>query len=108
MNAKNHKQNTNFQIVYFLVGSCHTPDGAYALLCELREERLLATNSYEVPINARRYRVQENSVRHRKSECSATEPGQPLSSGVNIIHCRHLAQASRRAKAPSQAVATRC
>jgi hypothetical protein len=48
MNTKNHKQNTNFQIAYFLVGSCHTPDGAYSLLCELKEERQAAVNNYAV------------------------------------------------------------
>lgn len=39
MNAKNGRRNTDFQLAYFLAGSCHTPDGAYALLCELRDER---------------------------------------------------------------------
>lgn len=34
MNAKNYRRNTNFQILYFLIGSCHTVDGAYALVCE--------------------------------------------------------------------------
>jgi hypothetical protein len=48
MNSKNHKQNTNFQIVYFLVGSCHTPDGAYALLQDLREARQMAVDNYAV------------------------------------------------------------
>lgn len=39
MNAVNNRRNHNFQIAYFLAGSCHTADGAYALLCDLREER---------------------------------------------------------------------
>jgi hypothetical protein len=42
MIAKNNKRNTAFQVAHFLAGSCHTPDGAYALLCDLREERQLA------------------------------------------------------------------
>jgi len=48
MISKFHKQNTNFQIAYFLAGSCHTPDGAYILLKELREEREMAIKNYEV------------------------------------------------------------
>lgn len=32
MNAKPHRQNTKFQLRYFLAGSCTTPDGAYSLL----------------------------------------------------------------------------
>lgn len=39
MNSVNNRRNHDFQILHFLVGSCHTPDGAYALLCDLREER---------------------------------------------------------------------
>lgn len=42
MNASNNRRNHDFQIVYFLLGSCHTADGAYALLCDLREEREMA------------------------------------------------------------------
>jgi hypothetical protein len=48
MLTKNHKQNTNFQIAYFLAGSCHTPDAAYALLLDLREERQAAVDNYHV------------------------------------------------------------
>lgn len=48
MNSKNHRQNHNFQIIYFLIGSCHTSDGAYALLCDLREERQSAIDNYRV------------------------------------------------------------
>src|ERR1039457_905106 len=55
-----------------------------------------------------RYRVRVNMVRHSHSECSTPKLGQPRSSGVNIIHCNHRAQASRRAKARSQATATLC
>jgi hypothetical protein len=48
MISKNHRQNHNFQIVYFLIGSCHTPDAAYALLQDLREERFNAIENYKV------------------------------------------------------------
>jgi len=46
--AKNHRQNSNFQIAYFLAGACHTADGAYALLLDLKEDRELALKNYEV------------------------------------------------------------
>ena len=48
MISKNHRQNHNFQIVYFLIGSCHTPDAAYALLQDLREDRAAAIDTYRV------------------------------------------------------------
>ena len=40
--AKNHRQNHDFQILYFLIGGCHTADGAYSLLCDLYEDREVA------------------------------------------------------------------
>lgn len=39
MISKNGRTNTDFQLMHFLVGSCHTADGAYALLCDLRRDR---------------------------------------------------------------------
>jgi Zn-dependent M16 (insulinase) family peptidase len=48
MVSKFHKQNTDFQIAYFLAGSCHTPDAAYILLKELQEERQRAVDNYQV------------------------------------------------------------
>ena len=42
MNSKNNRVNHDFQIAYFLAGSCHTPDAAYALLCDLRDDRAMA------------------------------------------------------------------
>ena len=32
MNSKPHRNNCNFQLKHFMAGSCHTPDGAWALL----------------------------------------------------------------------------
>ena len=32
MNSKPHRTNSNFQLRHFLTGSCHTADGAYALM----------------------------------------------------------------------------
>lgn len=37
-----NRRNSDFQIAYLLAGKCHTPDAAYAMLCNLREERELA------------------------------------------------------------------
>ncbi len=45
MHSSNNRRNHDFQIAYFLAGSCHTPDGAYSLLCDLKEERVLALNN---------------------------------------------------------------
>ena len=45
--VKNHKKNTNFQITHFLAGKCHTPDGAFSMLCNLKEEREAVLLHYE-------------------------------------------------------------
>lgn len=37
-----NRLNSDFQIAYFLAGACHTPDGAYATLCSLKENREMA------------------------------------------------------------------
>lgn len=37
-----HWRNSDFQIAHFLAGKCHTADGAYRMLMELREERQIA------------------------------------------------------------------
>jgi hypothetical protein len=47
MHAKNNRLNKNFQIAYFLAGSCHTPDGVYALLKDLQEDREMALAQLE-------------------------------------------------------------
>lgn len=39
MPYKTNRKNHDFQIAYFLAGSCHTPDGAYGLLCDLKDDR---------------------------------------------------------------------
>lgn len=48
MISKNHRQNHNFQIKYFLAGSCFTADAAYFLLQDLKEERQSAIEHYHV------------------------------------------------------------
>lgn len=47
MIPKNNRQNTDFQILYFLIGSCHTVDAAYGLLHELRDDRIMAIKTAE-------------------------------------------------------------
>lgn len=47
MHSKNNRVNKNFQIAYFLAGSCHTPDGAYSLLKDLQEDREIALSQLE-------------------------------------------------------------
>lgn len=52
--AKNNRMNTDFGIAFFIAGSCHTPDGAYAQLLDLKEDREMALSQ----VRAGKYRVQ--------------------------------------------------
>jgi hypothetical protein len=47
MHYKTNRQNHDFQIAYFIAGSCQTPDAAYSILCDLKEDRSTALKSYE-------------------------------------------------------------
>ena len=46
MHYKTNRQNHDFQIAYFLAGSCQTADAAYSLLCDLAEDRSNALKSF--------------------------------------------------------------
>lgn len=69
MHAKNNRVNHDFQIVHFLVGSCHTPDGAYALLCDLREDREMALAT----VKASSLREQAKRIKAQRLAESADE-----------------------------------
>jgi len=46
MHYKTNRLNHDFQIAYFIAGSCHTPDAAYAILCDLRDDRANALKTH--------------------------------------------------------------
>jgi hypothetical protein len=46
MHYKTNRQNHDFQIAYFIAGSCQTPDAAYAILCDLKEDRKNAIEGF--------------------------------------------------------------
>lgn len=50
MHYKTNRQNHDFQILYFIVGSCHTPDGAYAILTDLEEDRSNAIKQHSASL----------------------------------------------------------
>jgi hypothetical protein len=47
MHYKTNRLNHDFQIAYFIAGSCQTPDAAYAILCDLKEDRSNALKGFE-------------------------------------------------------------
>lgn len=81
MQAKNNRLNSNFQILHFLIGSCHTADAAYALLCDLRDERQMALDNEQVQsikkkasiITANRLLLSDDEVDRLNAEADLTE-----------------------------------
>lgn len=47
MHYQTNRVNHDFQIAYFIAGSCHTPDAAYSILCDLKEDRENAINMFK-------------------------------------------------------------
>lgn len=47
MNSNPHRNNSDFQLRYFLAGSCFTPDGAWMLMYEQRIDREAVVKSCE-------------------------------------------------------------
>jgi hypothetical protein len=62
MHYKTNRLNHDFQIAYFLAGSCHTPDAAWSLLHDLREDRELALRTNE----AQALRIQARVIRAQR------------------------------------------
>lgn len=72
MQYKTNRQNHDFQIAYFLAGSCHTPDAAYGLMSDLHEDRDNAIKSFE----ASKLREQAKIIRANRLIASADEAEQ--------------------------------
>lgn len=79
MNAKNGRVNHDFQLAYFLAGSCHTPDGAYALLCDLRQDRRDAL----ALVKSSRLREQAKRIRSERG-LDSTDPATRLEAEADI------------------------
>lgn len=69
MQYKTNRSNHDFQIAYFLAGSCHTPDAAYALMCDLREDRDNAIKMYD----ASKLREEAKTIRAERLMASEDE-----------------------------------
>lgn len=70
-------RNSNFQILYFLVGKCHTPDEAYRQLLQLHEERDTAVKAQEAYVcqheakRLRALRILRNPLRSKAAKLDA-------------------------------------
>lgn len=63
MTIKYNRQNTNFQILNFIAGSCHTPDAAYFALLNLLQEREQAVDG--LPVTELRFKAKEIEIKRK-------------------------------------------
>ena len=91
MHYKTNRQNHDFQIAYFLAGSCHTPDGAYALMCDLHEDRDNAIRMYE----ASKLREEAKIIRAKRLLASADEAEQ-LEGKADMVEIEAMADTVKR------------
>jgi hypothetical protein len=84
MIIKYNRTNTNFQIAYFIAGSCHTPDAAYIALLALRTERAQALAAVQVTL-LRRQAVQLRAERQLES----ADPADQLEGQAQLLEIAH-------------------
>jgi hypothetical protein len=71
MTVKYNRQNSNFQIAYFIAGSCNTPDAAYFALLNLKQERQRAVDS--IPIALLKYKAQRLRLEQKLTHGDAAD-----------------------------------
>ena len=93
MNSKNNRLNHDFQISHFLAGSCHTADGAWSLLYDLREDRqaaLAANEAHVLRQQATRVRAMrdldsDDEAKHLEAKAAIAEiDGQQVTHEKNV------------------------
>lgn len=91
MHYKTNRLNHDFQIAYFIAGACQTPDAAYAILQDLREDRQNAINAY----HAGKKREQAKIIRANRLIESSDEADR-LEGEADLAEIEGLAETSLR------------
>ena len=71
MTIKYNRQNSNFQIAYFIAGSCNTPDAAYFALKNLQQERQRAVDG--IPIAFLKFKAQRLRLEQKLTQGDAAD-----------------------------------
>lgn len=98
MHYQTNRVNHDFQIKYFIAGSCHTPDAAYSILCDLRENRSDSIKSFE----ASKLREQAKRIRAQRLIDSLDEADQ-LEGQADIVEIEAMSETVARNLAAAQA-----
>ena len=87
MHYQTNRVNHDFQIKYFVAGSCHTPDAAYAILCDLKEDR---SNSIKV-FAASKLREQAKLIRAQRL-VDSTDEADKLEGQADIVEIEAMTE----------------
>lgn len=98
MHYQTNRVNHDFQIKYFVAGSCHTPDAAYAILCDLKEDR---SNSIKV-YAASKLREQAKRIRAQRLIDSSDEADQ-LEGQADIVEIEAMSETVAKNLAAAEA-----
>jgi hypothetical protein len=90
MHYKTNRLNHDFQIAYFIAGACQTPDAAYSILCDLKEDRSNAIKSYK----AGQLREQAKILRAKRLIASGDEISR-LEGEADIAEVEALSETSK-------------
>ena len=80
MTIKFNRQNTDFQIAYFIAGSCHTADAAYFALLNLQQERQSAVDT--IPATTLRLRAERLKA---ERQCKSSDEIEQLTGQADLI-----------------------
>jgi hypothetical protein len=106
MHTKRHRQNHDFTILYNLVGACHTADQAHALLLDLREERQMALDNYEV--QKIRYEAREIRARRMLDSADKAVQAEGRAEMMELSHNRRYGEVLSAAARDEVAFIDRC
>jgi hypothetical protein len=91
MHYKTNRQNHDFQIAYFIAGSCQTPDAAYSILCDLREDRSNALKSFEAYNLRDQAKIKRAEIKMRDGDEADRLEGQ-----ADIVELKALAETTQK------------
>jgi hypothetical protein len=91
MHYKTNRQNHDFQIAYFIAGSCQTPDAAYSILCDLEEDRSNALKSFKA------YNLRDQAkIKRAEAKMLSADEADRLEGEADIEELKALAETTQK------------
>lgn len=91
MNSKPHRNNCDFQLKHFMAGSCHTPDGAWALLYDQKIDIAVKIEHSKSQDLKRRAKIMKAQA--VLDDPNASEPDKMIAEG-DILECNSVIESA--------------